>query len=67
MANLKSTVGKTVLVAAVAISTVTGLSGCFPVVAAGAASGVLATLDRRSFGAQTEDQAIELKAGSTSL
>lgn len=46
------------------ITTLQGLAGCFPLVAAGAATGVMATLDRRTFGAQTEDQAIELKASS---
>lgn len=40
------------------------VSACFPLVAAGAAAGAMATFDRRSFGAQTEDQAIELKASS---
>lgn len=39
-----------------------GASGCVPVVATGAAVGTLAALDRRTVGAQTEDQAIELKA-----
>ena len=39
-------------------------SACVPLAAAGVAAGALATLDRRSFGAQTEDQAIELKAAS---
>lgn len=48
-----------------AVAGVTQLvSACFPLVAAGAAAGAMATLDRRSFGAQTEDQAIELKASS---
>ncbi|HLT25277.1 MAG TPA: BON domain-containing protein [Zeimonas sp.] len=37
-------------------------SGCVPVVATGAAVGTLAALDRRTVGAQTEDQGIELKA-----
>lgn len=40
------------------------LQGCFPVVAAGITSGVLATLDRRSIGTQTEDETIEWKASS---
>lgn len=46
------------------ITTLQGLAGCFPLVAAGAATGVMATLDRRTYGAQTEDQAIELRASS---
>lgn len=38
------------------------LSGCFPLVAGGVAGGALALADRRTTGAQAEDQAIELKA-----
>lgn len=37
-------------------------SGCLPLVATGAAVGTMAALDRRTLGAQTEDQEIELKA-----
>ncbi len=37
------------------------LSGCVAVVAGGAVSGTLAATDRRTFGAQTEDRAIEVK------
>lgn len=40
------------------------LQGCFPVVAAGVTTGVMATVDRRSLGTQTEDETIEWKAGS---
>jgi osmotically-inducible protein OsmY len=40
------------------------LQGCFPMVAAGVTTGVLATVDRRSLGAQTEDESIEWKAGA---
>ena len=40
------------------------LQGCFPAVAAGVGTGVMATLDRRSRGTQTEDESIEWKAGS---
>ena len=40
------------------------LQGCFPVVAAGVTSGVMATVDRRSLGTQTEDESIEWKAGA---
>jgi osmotically-inducible protein OsmY len=39
------------------------LSGCVALVAGGAISGTLAASDRRTFGAQTEDKAIEVKAG----
>jgi osmotically-inducible protein OsmY len=38
------------------------LSGCVGLVAAGAVSGTLAAADRRTFGAQTEDKAIVVKA-----
>ena len=40
------------------------LQGCFPIVAAGVTTGVLATVDRRSVGTQTEDESIEWKASS---
>jgi osmotically-inducible protein OsmY len=40
------------------------LQGCFPMVAAGVTTGVLATFDRRSVGTQTEDESIEWKASS---
>jgi osmotically-inducible protein OsmY len=39
------------------------LSGCIALVAGGAISGTLAATDRRTLGAQTEDRAIEVKAG----
>jgi osmotically-inducible protein OsmY len=38
------------------------LTGCFPVVATGVVGGALSLADRRTTGAQAEDQAIELKA-----
>lgn len=40
------------------------LTGCFPLAAAGVAVGTLAATDRRTLGAQADDKAIELKAGS---
>lgn len=40
------------------------LQGCFPIVAAGVTTGVLATVDRRSVGTQTEDESIEWKSSS---
>ncbi|MFC0167585.1 BON domain-containing protein [Pseudoduganella danionis] len=40
---------------------VSSLSGCVALVAGGAISGTLAATDRRTFGAQTEDRAIEVK------
>ena len=38
------------------------LQGCVPIVTAGATTGALATLDRRTLGTQTDDEAIEWKA-----
>lgn len=52
------------LLAAAVLAASLGSSGCLPVVATGAAVGTLAALDRRTVGAQTEDQAIELKAAA---
>ena len=40
------------------------LQGCFPLVATGATVGVLAAVDRRSVGTQTEDESIEWKASA---
>lgn len=54
---------RALLVAAV-LGASLGASGCLPVVATGAAMGTLAALDRRTVGAQTEDQGIELKAAT---
>ncbi|MBU6502241.1 MAG: BON domain-containing protein [Burkholderiales bacterium] len=51
-----------VLTALMALGTAASLSGCFPVVAAGAAGGALVATDRRSAGIQLVDQEIELKA-----
>ena len=44
------------------LGAVVGLSGCFPLALTGAAVGTMAVLDRRTLGAQTEDQSIELKS-----
>ncbi len=38
-----------------------GLTGCFPLAATGMVVGALSISDRRTTGAQAEDQAIELK------
>lgn len=43
-------------------SAAVALPGCFPVVATGVAVGTLATVDRRTYGTQVDDQAIELKS-----
>ena len=48
------------VLSALAVSTL-GMSGCFGLAVTGAAVGTMAVLDRRSLGAQTEDQAIELR------
>ncbi len=40
------------------------LQGCFPVVAAGVGTGVVAAVDRRSVGTMTEDESLEWKASS---
>lgn len=52
---------RTVLMAGVAGSSLL-LSGCFPLVAGGVAGGAISLADRRTTGAQADDQAIELKA-----
>ncbi|UCE31834.1 MAG: BON domain-containing protein, partial [Burkholderiales bacterium] len=50
--------------AAMLAAVVASQAGCFTVAATGTVVGALAVVDRRTFGAQTEDQAIELKATS---
>ena len=53
----------TSLLLAVVLGTTFALSGCAPIVVAGAAAGAaLVVSDRRSAGAQVDDQAIETKA-----
>jgi osmotically-inducible protein OsmY len=47
-----------------AVLATTGLQGCFPLAATGLAVGGLAFVDRRTLGAQTDDQAIELRGSS---
>jgi len=47
---------------ALAATLASSLTGCFPLVVAGTAGGTLAASDRRTFGAQTEDKAIVVKA-----
>lgn len=44
------------------IALLSSLQGCIAVVAGAAVSGAMATVDRRSLGAQTEDKAIAVKA-----
>lgn len=57
---------KRVILALAAVAVVgTSLSGCFPLLAGGAlAGGALVAIDRRTSGAQLEDEGIELRAMS---
>jgi osmotically-inducible protein OsmY len=52
------------LAACAAIVTATSLTACFPLVVGGAAMGTLVAIDRRTSGAQLEDEGIELRAGA---
>lgn len=61
--NTRVPLNKTVLLAALAAAL--GLSACAPLLVGGAAvGGALVITDRRTSGAQVDDQAIELKAAS---
>jgi osmotically-inducible protein OsmY len=51
--------------AVLCVALLASLQGCVAVVAGAAISGSLATVDRRTLGAQTEDQAIEVKAAAS--
>ena len=53
----------TILVGALAAATLASMQGCIALVAGGAVAGGLSLNDRRTGGAQIEDQAIELKSG----
>jgi osmotically-inducible protein OsmY len=53
---------KALLSAAVLASVLVSLQGCVAVVAGGMVAGAMATTDRRTLGAQTEDKAIAVKA-----
>lgn len=56
---------RTLLAVALAASALGSLSGCAPLIVGGAMmGGTLMYTDRRTSGAQVEDQSIELKAGS---
>jgi osmotically-inducible protein OsmY len=55
---------RTAIMACTLGASVTVLSGCFPLAATGVVVGALSVSDRRTTGAQAEDQAIELKAQS---
>ncbi|MDX9706138.1 MAG: BON domain-containing protein [Azospira sp.] len=54
-------VKRTLIAALLVALAAPALTGCAAAVATGAATGVLAVLDRRTFGAQTEDEGIEWK------
>ena len=49
------------IVSSAVLAATLGLSGCFGLAVTGAAIGTVAVLDRRSIGAQTEDETIELR------
>jgi osmotically-inducible protein OsmY len=51
------------LVGALAIATLASLQGCIALIGAGAVAGGMSLNDRRTGGAQVEDEAIELKSG----
>jgi osmotically-inducible protein OsmY len=51
------------LVGALAVASLVSLQGCIALVGAGAVAGGLSLNDRRTGGAQIEDQSIELKSG----
>lgn len=55
---------RTVIIACTLGASVSVLSGCFPLAATGVVVGALSVSDRRTTGAQAEDQTIELKAQS---
>lgn len=50
------------IVMSAALAATLGLSGCFGLAVTGAAIGTVAVLDRRSIGAQAEDETIELRS-----
>jgi osmotically-inducible protein OsmY len=61
MKHLPASIARRRLALSALAASTLGLSGCFGLAVTGAAVGTLAVLDRRSLGAQTEDQAIELR------
>jgi len=60
-AAFAASVGARILAAAALAG---ALSGCAPLIIGGAAVGAMVTFDRRTSGAQLEDEGIELRAGS---
>ena len=59
--GLRDLCQKALVISALGITAI-GLAGCFPVVATGIVTGALSVSDRRTTGAQAEDQTIEIKA-----
>ena len=55
---------KTIAALILGVALLPALQGCFPLVAAGVTTGVMAAVDRRSVGTQTEDETIEWKAAA---
>lgn len=53
-----------VMVAALGMSLLSGLSGCAVLVVGGAVGGAMSVSDRRTFGSQTEDATIEMKSAN---
>ncbi|HEX9302115.1 MAG TPA: BON domain-containing protein [Casimicrobiaceae bacterium] len=56
-----ASVGSFVLAAALLATATASLTGCVPLVVAGVGAGVMVATDRRSSGAQVDDETIELK------
>jgi len=61
---MKKTLQRAGLILVLAGSTLTTLTGCFPLVAGGVVTGVLVAADRRTPGTVAEDQGIEVKAAN---
>jgi osmotically-inducible protein OsmY len=61
--SLRRPLVRTALVAALAVASLASLQGCIALVGAGAVGAGMSFNDRRTGGAQIEDQSIELKAG----
>jgi osmotically-inducible protein OsmY len=61
---MKKTLQRAGLILVLAGSTLTTLTGCFPLVAGGVVTGVLVAADRRTPGTVAEDQGIEVKTAN---
>ena len=60
----KTTISAHILHVLAAAAMASALSGCAPLILGGAAMGAMVTLDRRTSGAQVEDEGIELRGAS---